>query len=59
MFRVRLADRTASGVSENLILNVGCVAFFLILLLPQPDVGYEEFAAGHASTHPPTTFLFA
>lgn len=24
-----------------------------------PVLGYEEFAVGHASTHPPTTFLFA
>ena len=24
-----------------------------------PALGYEEFAVGHASTHPPTTFLFA
>jgi hypothetical protein len=110
MQRARLADNTALGISDNLILIVGGVVFFLVLLLPEPGMpsvyftilegvastlkgyvaasdinqdiigaqglilhrdpyptyspanpalGYEEFAVGHASTHPPTTFLFA
>jgi hypothetical protein len=109
MLRARHAANTALGISDNLILLVGCVVFFFVLLLPEPGapsiyftvlqgasatlkgyvsasdinqdiigaqglllrrdpypaytpanpaLGYEEFAAGHASTHPPTTFLF-
>ena len=109
MVHVRPADKAPLGVSDNLILMVGCVIFLLILLLPEPDVpsvyvtvlegasstlkgyitssdinqdligaqglilhqdpysvlglvnpilGYQEFSVGHASTHPPTAFLF-
>lgn len=52
---------TASDINQDLIGAQGLILHrdpYPTYSPANPVLGYEEFAVGHASTHPPTAFLF-